>query len=152
VDVISVANVKLALGITTSGQDNQITAALAAVVANIDPAIRRVAWPGASPADVGIAATELSIITAGIAGQRWPSDAIELPYPPLISITSVKYDDVAGVEQTLTAVTDYRTLGSGSKGRQAVAPAYGKIWPQARADAETVRIRFQSGYAQFASM
>lgn len=146
VDVISVANVKLALGITTSGQDNQITAALAAVVANIDPATG--GWLGRA---LRPQTWELRLPSfyhhRRHRWQRWPSDAIELPYPPLISITSVKYDDVAGVEQTLTAVTDYRTLGSGSKGRQAVAPAYGKIWPQARADAETVRIRFQCGYA-----
>jgi uncharacterized phiE125 gp8 family phage protein len=36
----------------------------------------------------------------------WWTDKIELPRPPLVSITSVKYFDVDGVEQTLAA-TNY---------------------------------------------
>jgi hypothetical protein len=57
---------------------------------------------------------------------RHPPDAhrIVLPYPPLQSVSSVKYLDVNGVDQTLVLGTDYRVLGMGQtfgKGRDRAA-------------------------------
>lgn len=71
---------------------------------------------------------------------------IDLPYAPLISVTSVKYDDLAGVEQTLVADTDFEVIGLGSLGKQSLRPVYGRCWPAPRCVPESVRIRFQCGY------
>lgn len=83
----------------------------------------------------------------------WPNDAlaqhgneIELPYPPLIAIVSVKYDDEAGVEHTLTEGTDFEVIGMDGRGKQKVKPPYLGYWPLARCYPGSVRIRFQSGY------
>lgn len=71
------------------------------------------------------------------------SDTIELPYPPLASITSIKYIDGAGVEQTLaggayTADTDTEP--------GLVMPVYGTAWPSARVQPNAVRVRYVAGY------
>ena len=37
----------------------------------------------------------------------WPVNVIRLPFPPLQSVTHIKYFDVDDVQQTLTVTTDY---------------------------------------------
>lgn len=74
---------------------------------------------------------------------------IELPMPPLQSVTSVKYLDDAGVEQTVPA-GDYSVDAQHMIGR--IRPAYGKIWPQTLADDGAVRIRFVAGYGAAAAV
>lgn len=69
---------------------------------------------------------------------------IALPLPPLQSVTSVKYIDADGVEQTLTADTDYRVVTDAEPGF--VEPLYGKTWPSARDEANAVRITYVAGY------
>lgn len=71
---------------------------------------------------------------------------ITLPFPPLKSVTSIKYDDAGGVERTMVVNTDYRVFGVGQFNKGYVAPAYNKIWPPARYDLESIRIRFICGY------
>lgn len=79
-------------------------------------------------------------------------NSIELPYPPLISVTSIKYDDGNGDEQTLVEDTDYRVVGSNTRQKAFVTPIYGGNWPTSvRNDDESVRIRFQAGYDQEAT-
>lgn len=84
---------------------------------------------------------------------RWrprdpPPGAIELPYPPLISVDSVNYDDRNDVEQTLVLDTDYRIFGIGSKWHGYIAPMHGGSWPLGvLRDPEAVRVRFTCGYA-----
>ena len=68
---------------------------------------------------------------------------IELPMPPLQSVTWIKYLDGEGVEQTL-ANTEYTVDAQHMIGR--VRPAYGKQWPVALDDEGAVRIRFVAGY------
>jgi len=72
-----------------------------------------------------------------------------LPYPPLVSVTSIKYFDEAGVEQTL-ATSEYQVDASSDPGR--IAPAYGKSWPSARAQLNAVTVRFVCGYGGLASV
>lgn len=74
---------------------------------------------------------------------------IEIPLPPLQSITSIKYIDGAGVQQTL-AGTEYSADTSGINGR--VLLGYGKSWPATRAQSNAVVIRFVAGYADAASV
>lgn len=75
---------------------------------------------------------------------------IELPMPPLQSVTSVKYIDTAGVERTLTSGTDYVTDAQHMIGR--IRPAYGKTWPHTIDDEGAVRITFVAGYGDAAAV
>jgi uncharacterized phiE125 gp8 family phage protein len=71
------------------------------------------------------------------------ADEMEIPLPPLQSVTSIKYIDTNGVEQTL-AVTEYTVDTAAERGL--VRLAYGKSWPAVRAQANVVTIRFVAGY------
>ena len=67
-----------------------------------------------------------------------------LPYPPLQSITSVKYLDADGVLTTI-AVADYQADTYRQPGR--VKPAYLDSWPVVtRGDFNAVQIRYVAGY------
>lgn len=94
-------------------------------------------------------------------GRRWitqtwdlfldafPAWGIEIPYPPLASLTSIKYVDSAGVEQTL-ASADYLVDVKSEPGR--VTPAYGKTWPSIRSQMNAVTVRFVCGYGLHAAV
>jgi uncharacterized phiE125 gp8 family phage protein len=75
---------------------------------------------------------------------RHGPESISLPYPPLISVVSLTYQDMAGADQTLAEGTDFRIVGMGARGKCALLPIAG--WPQAAWMPESVRIRFQAGY------
>ncbi|MEL6375055.1 MAG: head-tail connector protein [Pseudomonadota bacterium] len=68
---------------------------------------------------------------------------IELPMPPLQSVTWIKYLDEAGTEVTLPAER-YQVDAQHMIGR--VRPAYGETWPVTLNDEGAVRIRFVAGY------
>lgn len=75
----------------------------------------------------------------------FPADSIiELPQPPLQSVTSVKYIDFAGTLQTVLAsayqVDSYREPGL-------VKPAYLSFWQLTRDDFNAVQVRYVAGYA-----
>ena len=79
---------------------------------------------------------------------RFPSggaffDEIILPYPPLQSVSTVKYYDSAGTQQTL-ATTEYDVDILSEPGR--IAPAFGKTWPATRNQINAVEITFVAGY------
>ncbi len=75
----------------------------------------------------------------------WPSDDyLEIPLPPLQSITDIKYKDTSGVESTLAA-TNYITDIDSFLGR--VVLAYGCSWPSVDLyPAGGIRIKFVAGY------
>ena len=69
-----------------------------------------------------------------------------IPYPPLTSITHVKYTDSASTQTTLTATTDYLVDTVASPGR--VVLAYSKSWPSTDLyPVNPIVIRFVCGYA-----
>lgn len=74
---------------------------------------------------------------------------IKLPRPPFVSITSIKYIDEAGVEQTLAA-EDYQ-IDSHSEPARVLLP-YGGSWPLVRWQANAVLIRYEAGYADAAAV
>lgn len=78
----------------------------------------------------------------------FPSGAIVLPLPPLISVTSVTYTDTAGASQTLTVTTEY--LVDAPAGPQAergrVYLPYSVEWPSTRGIENAVVVRFVAGY------
>jgi len=88
----------------------------------------------------------LAVQTLEMALQAFPCDGhqvIELDMPPVASITSVKYTDTAGVEQTVPG-GDYVLSLYGDA--CAMAPAYGKYWPSTQNTPDAVRIRYVAGY------
>ncbi len=71
-------------------------------------------------------------------------DAIELECVPVTVVTSIKFDDANGVEQTLSAL-DY-SLDNGSPDKGWIVPVSGTIWPETYDAINTVRVRFVAGY------
>ncbi len=69
---------------------------------------------------------------------------IELPKGNLGTVTSIKYIDPTGVEQTL-ASTEYTADAASEPGR--IRLAYGKAWPQTREQWDAVVIRYTVGWA-----
>lgn len=74
---------------------------------------------------------------------------IRLNKPPFSAVSSIKYIDKDGVQQTL-AEADY-ILDSHSEPAR-VTSAYSKSWPYARKQANSVLIRFTAGYADAAAV
>jgi uncharacterized phiE125 gp8 family phage protein len=75
----------------------------------------------------------------------WPGTrVIELPYAPLVSVSSVKYIS-GGVERTLDGIYYTAVPETNSRGR--VVAKSGFIWPFTDSEPETVRIRYVVGMA-----
>jgi uncharacterized phiE125 gp8 family phage protein len=70
-------------------------------------------------------------------------DVIQLEMPPVATISSVKYTDTAGVEQTITS-TAYALSLYGDARR--LAPTYGNYWPTTQDIPDAVRIQYVTGY------
>lgn len=144
--IMSLAECKSALGIAGGADDALLTAALDAAIGALDPASG--GWLGRA---LGAQTWELQLQSfddrRATVQPHYNPLAIPLPYPPLISVDSVKYLTTSGVDTTMAVGTDYRILGVGELiRRQAIAPPYGKSWPDARQDDASVRIRFTCGY------
>jgi uncharacterized phiE125 gp8 family phage protein len=78
---------------------------------------------------------------------RFPS-RIELPYPPVISVTSIKYRDTGGVERTLDpSLYQVDILSFVPR----VVPAYGTDWPDTREVPNAVTIEYIAGYSTAAA-
>jgi len=77
--------------------------------------------------------------------RQWPSGngPIELPRPPLSSVSSVTYVDSDGTRQTMDA-GDYAADDARQPGR--VEPVYGEVWPSARDEANSILITYVAGY------
>lgn len=79
-------------------------------------------------------------------GDEFPSsNMVELPSPPLQSVTSVKYTDSDGTETTMTPTTDYIVDTSSNIGR--IVLPYGKSWPLfIPYSVNPIKIRYVAGY------
>ena len=75
-------------------------------------------------------------------------DVIELPFPPVTSVTSVSYVDTAGATQTWSSANYTTDLPAGDQAYRArITPAYGVSWPSTRDVINAVTVRFVCGYA-----
>lgn len=74
----------------------------------------------------------------------FPVAGFDLDAPPVASVTSIKYTDVLGVEQTVSTSL-YKLNAYGSARR--VELTYGSTWPTTRDEPEAVRVRYVAGYA-----
>lgn len=80
---------------------------------------------------------------------EWPCNCIELPYPPLDSVSSIAYTDTAGTVTTWTA-TEYQVDATGFVGR--IVPAYGYTWPTLTLRTLAgIKITYKAGYGPLAS-
>lgn len=70
-------------------------------------------------------------------------DAIELENPPILSVTSVKYIDEDGVQQTL-GTASYQVDTENEPGR--IVPAYGYDWPDIRDQPNAVEVIYKAGF------
>ncbi|MBN9022146.1 MAG: hypothetical protein J0H08_08655, partial [Rhizobiales bacterium] len=133
-EVVTAAEARTMLGLGASDpSDELLEAMIGAVVGTLDAASG--GWLGRA-----LAEQEWELRLDG-----FPSREIVLPYPPLISVEDLAYDDGDGVERTLVEDTDFRVV-AGTGGKASVAPVYGRAWPSARCDEGSVRIRFIAGY------
>jgi len=77
----------------------------------------------------------------------WPCEAIDLPKPPLVSVSSITYLDTAGATQTLATsvyVVSAPTGPTADRGR--IALAYGQAWPTLRGQMNAITVAFTAGY------
>jgi uncharacterized phiE125 gp8 family phage protein len=131
-DVLSLDQVKQHLRVNFDDDDATVERIIAAAVGMLDPAAG--GWLGRA----------LRPQTWELRRAEFPT-CIELPFPPLIAIDSVSYDDAAGVARTLTEDIDFKAV-RGRLGKVSLIPAYGLRWPAARCFPESVRVRFTAGY------
>jgi uncharacterized phiE125 gp8 family phage protein len=73
---------------------------------------------------------------------EFPTNEVQIPLPPLQSVTSIKYDDGAGVEQTLGTL-EYEVDDVSQPGW--VVPVT-TGWPSTFEGINAVRIRYVAGY------
>jgi uncharacterized phiE125 gp8 family phage protein len=127
---VSLEEMKLHLRVDTADDDGLIAGLIRAAVQNLDG---RDGWLGRS----------LVTQTWELVLDCFPAHEIKIPLPPLQSITSLKYDDVNGDEQTLSTsaytVDNYSRIGW-------IIPVTGTPWPATFRGVNAVRIRFVSGY------
>lgn len=71
-------------------------------------------------------------------------DHIDLPRPPLQSVTHVKYKDSNDGTLTTLATTEYLVDTMSEPGR--ICLKSGKVWPATYPEAQAVQIRFVAGY------
>jgi uncharacterized phiE125 gp8 family phage protein len=76
-------------------------------------------------------------------------DALELPLPPLQSVTSITYVDTDGVTQTWSSAL-YDEVPTEKRGF--VKPAYGEEWPTVRDQTAAVTVTFVAGYGAAAAV
>jgi len=88
----------------------------------------------------------VAVTTFDLFLDRFPpgDEAIRLPKPPAQSVTSLKYIDLDGVEQTVPPSV-YVFDGDSTPGR--VYLDHGKSWPDAREQRHAVTVRFVAGYS-----
>lgn len=143
VEPVSVVDARAHLNVITSDDDEliavMITAAREAAEVKVGRSLCTQTWrltldsfPGGSMAGVPYGRA------FGI-----PPHAILLERPPVQSVTSIKYDDMAGVEQTVSS-TLYKVELSSEPAR--ITPVFGQIWPIPLPQIGAVRVTYVAGY------
>lgn len=80
---------------------------------------------------------------------EFPEREIEIPLPPLQSVTSITYLDDSGVSQTL-ATSVYKVDTANLPGR--ITLKSGQSWPSTYDESAAVTIRFVAGYGNAAAV
>lgn len=131
---VSLAEAKLHLRVETTDEDALITALIMAAAELAEQKTGRALMPQT---------WELTL-------DAFP-DAFQLTRLPVASITSIKYWDTAGSQQTLG--TGLYTLdNTDDYGPAYVVPVYGGSWPDTRGQINAVAVRYVAGYATAAAV
>jgi len=79
---------------------------------------------------------------------NFPSDSIiRVPYPDLVSVTSIKYiEPVAGVETTVDSADYTEDLYD-----HIIRPVFGETWPSPRSEINAVRVQYVAGFGTSSS-
>lgn len=127
-EVVSLDEAKKHLRVDFDEDDDYISGLVAAALAWLNGPE---GWLGRA-----LGVQTLEMVTDGFADgcRAW----IDLPYPPLIDIVSVKYINSAGVETTLDPGAYETALGQ-------LRPTDGNAWPSPRCQSDAVRIRYRAG-------
>jgi len=134
---ITLAEAKLQVKETTTDRDAELTAMLATAAEQLD-------------GRAGVLGRALVTQTWELLLDRFPcGDCIEIPLPPLQSVTSITYVDANGATQTL-ATSVYGVDPACEPG--AVYLKHGQEWPITRDDRNAVTIRFVAGYGNAAAV
>ena len=131
---VSLADVKAHLRVDTTDEDTLITAYITAAAELAEQATGRALMPQT---------WELTL-------DAFP-EAFELTRVPAASITSLKYYDTTGVQQTMSALT-YTLDNADDFGPAFVVPAYNGTWPDSRDQINAVALRYVAGYATAAAV
>ncbi len=83
-----------------------------------------------------------------VTGYNWPGSIIELPKRPLQSVTTVKYTDSAGDQQTVSSSL-YTVDTDATPGR--IILNFGETWPTNRGYVNDIEITFVSGFGDAGS-
>lgn len=84
----------------------------------------------------------------------WPADGIiRIPRPPLKTLTSIKYVDPDGTEQTWTDTLYTVVKPAGPNAQHGyVVPAYGQSFPSIRSVPAGIKVRFVAGFGAAAAV
>lgn len=140
---VTLAEAKLHLRVDVADDDALITALISAARQHAEMITQRQlvtatwklvmdAFPGNS--QMGVPAGRMFSL---------PGHAILLNKSPVQSVTSIKYLDMGGVQQTMPS-TDYVVDTSTEPAR--ITPVFGKIWPISLPQIGAVEITFTAGY------
>lgn len=127
---LTLAEVKKHLRVSSTDQDDLITIYLKAATDYVD-------------GEWGFLGRCIVTQTWRLTIDEFPDGEIKLPLPPLQSVTSVKYDDSAGVEQTVSS-SDYYVDSASEPGW--VVPVANVSWPTTLDAVNAVRIEYVAGY------
>lgn len=131
---VSLADVKAHLRVDTTDEDSLINAYITAAAELAEQATGRALMPQT---------WELTL-------DAFP-EAFEITRVPAASITSLKYWDTTGTQQTMG--TGLYTLDNSEDfGNAYVVPVYGGIWPVNRDQTNAVALRYVAGYATAAAV
>lgn len=132
---VTAAEVKASARIDGSEFDGEIALLIAAVRQNAEHRLGR----------------RLITQTVELVLDAFPAAEIDLCMPGVQSVTSVKYLDATGTEQTM-AGSAYSLVDQGAEiSNTWLLPASGTNWPGTLAAANAVRVRFVAGYGSAAA-
>lgn len=129
VEAVTLQQAKLWLRVDGDEENALISALISAAVAHLD------GW-------TGVLGRALEEQTWELALDAFPSREIHLPLGPVVGVTSIKYDDAEGVEQTVDAA-DYYVDARSTDGW--VIPVSAFAWPAPMSAANSIRVQWVAG-------
>lgn len=132
---VSLAEAKLQCRVDASDEDTLITAYITAAT---------------EMAEQAMGGRAIMLQTWELTLDEFP-DAFQLTRIPAASVTSLKYYDGTGVQQTLSS-DSYALDAADGYGPAYVVPAYSGSWPSTRDQVNAVALRYVAGYANAAAV